>query len=125
MDEINHNHKTFIPASGGDEFYTDERCYISELLNDHSHPAHSIARARVEPGVTTVWHRVKPIEIYIIEKGVGRADIGNEQFNVGPGDSIVIPPMVRQRITNTGDQDLIFLCLCSPRFTPATYESLE
>jgi len=124
MQTFNRNHQTFIPATNGDEFYTDEGCHITELLNNASHPSHSVARARVEPGITTVWHRVKPIEIYIIEKGIGRADIGDESFEVAPGDSIVIPPKVRQRITNTGDEDLIFLCLCSPRFTPETYEAL-
>ena len=32
---------------------------------------------------------------------------------------------VRQRITNTGGADLIFLAVCTPRFTLADYEDVE
>jgi len=31
---------------------------------------------------------------------------------------------VRQRISNIGTNDLIFLAICNPRFTPECYESL-
>ena len=41
------------------EFYTSEKCYITELSNTPDDPDVSIARARVEPGVTTRWHRLK------------------------------------------------------------------
>ena len=38
---------------------------------------------------------------------------------------VLIPPGTRQRITNTGDADLIFLAVCTPRFTRVAYEDLE
>lgn len=44
---------------------------------------------------------------------------------VGPGDTIEIPAGVSQRISNTGDIDLEFQCVCVPRFTPDCYKSLE
>ena len=37
----------------------------------------------------------------------------------------MIPAGCRQRITNTGRDDLVFLALCTPRFVPASYEDLE
>jgi hypothetical protein len=40
------------------EFYTPEKCYITELSNMPDDPDVSIARARVKPGVTTRWHRL-------------------------------------------------------------------
>ena len=47
------------------EFYFQERCHIAELLNSADCPGVSIARARVEPGVTTVLHIVRGAdEIY-------------------------------------------------------------
>jgi hypothetical protein len=46
------------PQNPGDEFYTSERCYIIELSNTPDDPDVSIARARLEPGVTTRWHRL-------------------------------------------------------------------
>ena len=35
---------------------------------------------------------------------------------VGPGDLVTIDAGVCQRIVNIGDTDLIFYCLCTPRF---------
>jgi mannose-6-phosphate isomerase-like protein (cupin superfamily) len=32
-----------------------------------------------------------------------------------------IPAGVRQRITNIGNADLLFYCVCSPRFLPEAY----
>ncbi|PWB62199.1 MAG: cupin domain-containing protein, partial [Betaproteobacteria bacterium] len=44
---------------------------------------------------------------------------------VGPGDVVVIPAGVAQSIRNLGDRDLVFHCICTPRFTPDCYESLD
>lgn len=111
----------------GVEFFTEEQCHILELANDASDPELSIARARVEPGVTTHWHRVRgTTERYVILDGVGRVEIGDlPPQELGPGDVVLIPPDCRQRITNTGQEDLVFLAVCTPRFTPEAYEGLE
>jgi oxalate decarboxylase/phosphoglucose isomerase-like protein (cupin superfamily) len=44
---------------------------------------------------------------------------------VTAGDIVLIPPMCRQRITNIGSEDLIFLAVCSPRFVQDAYEDIE
>jgi len=109
------------------EFYTTEKCYITELFNTPDDPDVSIARARVEPGVTTRWHRLKGItERYFIISGKGLIDIGElPPQEVTVGDVVLIPPMCSQRITNIGKDDLIFLAICSPRFTQDAYEDIE
>lgn len=109
------------------EFYTPERCYISELSNSTDDPQLSIARARVTPGVTTCWHLLKEsIERYCIVSGKGVVEIGElPPQEVNNGDVIIIPPMCRQRITNTGENDLIFLAICTPRFRMDDYQDLE
>jgi mannose-6-phosphate isomerase-like protein (cupin superfamily) len=109
------------------EFYILENCYITELCNSPEDPAISIARARVLPGVTTRWHRLRgTIERYYILSGAGRAEIGNLlPQDVSPGDAVLIPPMCRQRITNTGTSDLIFLAICSPGFKQEVYEDVD
>ena len=86
-----------------------------------------MGRARVEPGVTTRWHRLRGVtERYLILEGQGRVEVGEGPAeDVGPGAVVLIPPGTRQRITNTGGVDLIFLALCTPRFTPAGYEDVE
>jgi mannose-6-phosphate isomerase-like protein (cupin superfamily) len=112
-----------IKADNSEEYYTPEKCFILENINAPADPALSIARARVEPGATTINHRLKGvIERYLIIEGVGLAQIGEKTAHVGPGDLIVIPENTPQKITNTGESDLIFYCICTPGFTPECYE---
>lgn len=110
----------------GVEVFIDEGCHILELANDENDPAMSIARARVEPGVTTAWHRVRAtVERYVILDGSGRMEVGDlPPQEVQAGDVVLIPPSVRQRIANTGDGDLVFLAICTPRFKPENYEDV-
>ena len=109
------------------EYKTEERCHISEVANDSEDPLVSIARARVEPGVTTAWHKLKGVtERYIISSGHGRVEIdGLEPVEVLEGDVVRIPADTPQRIANTGDIDLVFFAVCSPRFRDSCYVSLE
>jgi mannose-6-phosphate isomerase-like protein (cupin superfamily) len=109
------------------ELYTPEKCHIVELSNTPDDPEVSIARARVEPGVTTAWHRVTgTTERYVILQGKGCVEVSTlSAQEVGPGDVVLIPPSCRQRISNIGGEDLIFLAICSPRFRPDAYEQLQ
>ena len=109
------------------EFYTSERCFILESWNSPDDEGVSIARARVEPGVTTALHAVTgTIERYLIVSGRGVVEIDTlAPSTVAPGDVVVIAPGRRQRITNAGDIDLVFYAICTPRFRPQAYEPLE
>ena len=109
------------------EFYTSEKCYITELSSTPDDPDVSIARAKVEPGVTTRWHRLKgTVERYYILNGTGRVEVGKlSPEEVKPGDIVLIPPMCRQRITNIGSEDLVFLAICTPRFSNDVYKEIE
>jgi len=109
------------------EFYTEERCHILELQNISDDRSQSIARARIEVGVTTAWHRLnETVESFYILSGMGVIEIGEEvQYKIKPGDTVRVPPNTAQRITNTGDSDLIFLCFCTPAFNAESYVSLE
>lgn len=108
------------------EFYTSEGCYITELCNLPADEECSIARARVAPGLTTRWHRLRDSsERYVILQGRGRVEVGDlPPAEVGPGDVVIIPPLCRQRITNVGDGDLVFLCVCIPGFKADCYEEI-
>jgi mannose-6-phosphate isomerase-like protein (cupin superfamily) len=109
------------------EYFTPELCFINELSNSANDPELSIARARVAAGVTTRRHRLKDTaERYVILEGRGRMEVGDlPPQDVGPGDVVLIPPLCRQRITNLGNHDLVFLALCTPRFRPEAYEDIE
>lgn len=109
------------------EYVTDERCHILEVANDDCDDEVSIARARVEPGVTTAWHRLDGIgERYLIVSGSGRVEVDElAPAAVGPGDVVRIPAGCRQRIANTGEEDLVFYAICSPPFRHEAYINLE
>lgn len=108
------------------ELLTRERCFVAELLNDAATPEVSLARCRVKPGVTTELHRLGVLEWYVIESGSGTMRIGEaESFRVGAGDTVRIPAGTPQQVTNDADTDLVFLCVCVPRYTPASYETVE
>lgn len=109
------------------EFLTAERCFILETYNTSNDETASIARARVRPGVTTALHALEgTTERYIIAEGRGRVEVGEmASAEVEPGDVVVIPPGVKQRIGNLGTTDLIFYCVCTPRFRRENYRSLE
>ena len=109
-----------MKANAPYEYLTPERCYIAENFSDKDV---SIARATVKPGITTKAHHLTKIqEIYIITAGEGEVTFGSlESTNVSVGDVIVIPAGVSQKITNTGQTDLVFYCVCTPRFTEDCY----
>jgi len=109
------------------EFHTAEGCHIIELSNSDADPEVSIARARVRPGVTTRWHRLDgTTERYVVLSGAGKVEVGNlPAQTVTPGDVVLIPPGCRQRITGMGNEDLVFLAICTPRFRPEVYENMD
>lgn len=110
-------------ADSSRESLTHENCFILELSNDAGDPDVSIAQARLLPGVTTEWHRVKDIdERYVIVRGTGKVEVGDlPPAVVCEGDVVRIPANMPQRITNVGDVDLVFLAICTPRFVQSAY----
>ena len=116
-----------LRADSSKEFPTEERCHILEISNSPADPEISIARARVEAGVTTALHSVaETVERYVIISGSGRVEIeGLEPADVAQFDVVIIPKGATQRISNTSDTDLVFLAICTPRFEQGRYEHLD
>jgi mannose-6-phosphate isomerase-like protein (cupin superfamily) len=115
-----------LKAAVRPEVFTEERCFILERWNSELDPGVSIARARVEPGVTTALHSLSVDERYVVIRGRGQMEVeGLAPTSIESGDVVLIPAGRRQRVTNTGDDDLIFLCLCTPRFEPRHYSDEE
>ena len=118
--------EVIVRSANTREYWIRERCHIRELLNDPAVRDFSLAEARVGPGITTELHRLAVNEWYVIKSGSGRMEVGGEPWaDVTPGDFIAIRAGTSQRIENTGVDDLIFECICLPRFTVDAYESLE
>jgi mannose-6-phosphate isomerase-like protein (cupin superfamily) len=110
------NHRDTVP------FTTVDGSTIRELMA-HRNSAirqQSLAEARLAPGASTTPHHHKVTEeIYYILTGTASMTLGDETRPVGPGDAIAIPPGLRHTITNTGLQELVFLCTCAPGYEHA------
>lgn len=116
-----------IHNQDSEEFFIDEGCFITELSNSADDGELSIAQARLEPGKTTDWHWLEDTsERYCLLAGKGRVEVGDlPPTEVTAGDVVLIPAGVRQRISNIGEDDLIFLALCSPPFKPEVYRDCD
>lgn len=104
---------------------------VRELLNPlHSekrmHLDYSIAYAIVRPGEASMPHRFfEASEVYYILGGRGRMYVDDESTEVGLGDTVYIPPRGVQYIKNTGQEDLVFLCIVYPSWCPEAEELIE
>jgi len=99
-----------------EEIVAGDNCILRELIGKKDNlVGYSLAKATVKPGEITHRHKLKQSsEVYYILEGSGLMYIDDETKEVGSGDAIHIPPDSVQRIKNTGDKDLVFLCIVEP-----------
>ena len=115
------------PYDDNATFSTDERCDINELFNSDNDEACSITRATVATGLSTQLHALKnTIERYVILQGQAEVEINHQAARqVNHLDVINIKAGQAQKISNTGTEPLVFLCICTPRFKAENYINLE
>ncbi len=98
---------------------TRDGSLIRELMHPatHGNRQQSLAEALVAAGTGTHLHRhARSEELYHITAGHGQMTLGDRQFEVGPGDTVCIPPGTAHCIRNTGTQPLHILCCCAPAY---------
>ncbi|MDQ5877965.1 MAG: hypothetical protein QG616_139 [Pseudomonadota bacterium] len=109
-----------IPA-----YITKDGSEIRELLHPTLHGARnqSLAEALVNAGQRTELHRHRLTEeIYHITAGSGLMTLGDQQFLVAIGDTVLIPPGTPHCIEAIGPEDLRMLCCCSPAYAHSDTE---
>ena len=118
--EVGYLKPIIVKANSLKETPTLERGLTTE---NYSAQDVSVAQARIKPGITTMAHHLDGInEIYLITSGKGQVDVGDmKSTKVTKGDLIVIPAGASQRISNIGKTDLVFYCICMPKFTAESY----
>lgn len=116
------SHYHQVPA-----YQTKDNSEIRELMHPavHGNRNQSLAEAVVQPGHKTALHRHRRSEeIYHITGGRGLMTLGEEHFEVGPGDSVCIAPGTAHCIENTGTEALHILCCCAPAYDHGDTELL-
>jgi len=109
-------------------YITKDGSLVRELMHPaaHKNTKQSLAQAIIPVGTRTRLHRhIHSEEIYHITSGQGRMTLADEVFNVSSGDTLCIEPGILHCIENTGDQDLVVLCCCSPAYSHDDTEMLE
>lgn len=78
----------------------------------------SLAHATLEVGKSTTRH-FHPLaeEVYFVLSGRGLMEVDGETAELHPGDSVAIPSGAKHQISNSGDEELRFLCCCAPAYT--------
>ncbi len=80
----------------------------------------SITWVECEPGSMQAVHgHPNEEQVYVIVRGRGVMQIGDEMEEVGPGTLIYTPPGLAHAIKNTGDDPLTYVSATSPPFNPA------
>jgi mannose-6-phosphate isomerase-like protein (cupin superfamily) len=101
-------------------YETKDGSLIKELMhpNIHHNKNQSLAEAIVHPGQTTALHKHHHTEeLYYITQGKGLMTLGDQQFEVKPGDTICILPGTAHCIKNISAEALHLLCCCSPAYS--------
>ncbi len=81
------------------------------IAKEHGAPNFAMRRFRVKPGGYTPYHTHDyEHEVYVLD-GKGVAIIEGEEYPLEKDSFILVPPNLRHQFRNTGDSDLIFLCV--------------
>jgi len=100
-----------------DEFIAGDSTRLREILHPDKMKIdihYSLAHAILPPGKTSQPHILHSSEVYYILSGTGIMYINGQIEPVVPGTTIYIPPRSIQFIENSGQDDLVFLCLVDP-----------
>ncbi len=100
-------------------FETKDGSTIREIMayRNSSCERMSLAEATVQPGEETIPHyHGDSEEIYYFLSGSGEMGVGGEREGVGPRDAVYIPPETEHWVANSGEEALVFLCICCPPY---------
>jgi len=110
-----------------EEFIAGDNTILRELLHPDKadlNLRYSLAHAVVKPSKTSYPHKLKTSEVYYILEGEGVMHIGEESAKVHSGQAVYIPPDTKQYIYNSGNSDLVFLCIVDPAWRKEDEEVL-
>jgi mannose-6-phosphate isomerase-like protein (cupin superfamily) len=80
---------------------------------------HSFGHVVIPPNCSSLLHyHPKAEETYYVLKGKARMIIDGKDYKLGSEDAILICPKEKHQIFNTGNENLEFIVICAPAWTP-------
>ena len=111
-----------------EEFISGDNARLRELLHPDKASLeirYSLAHAIIEPGGGTTPHILATSEVYYIIAGEGLMHIDDKASPAREGHAVYIPPNATQWITNTGRENLEFICIVDPAWRVEDEKILE
>ena len=105
-----------------------EGTIISQIFHPHNTLngiRYSIAHSTISPGQKSKPHKMKTSEVYFVLEGEGIMHIEDETEKVSKNDAIYVPPFSKQFLENSGNSDLMVLCIVDPAWKKEDEEILE
>jgi quercetin dioxygenase-like cupin family protein len=81
------------------------------IMVDQSKGSQGIAlvRGRMAPGGFLPPHTHDVEEALTVLEGTALSEIGDQTYDLGPGDAVLLPAHIPHKLTNNGEDDLIFV----------------
>ena len=120
--------KNHTKYSESQAYTTKDGSTIRELLHPdlHGNKNQSLAEATLPVNGKTLLHKHKNSEeIKQVSQGKGLMTLGKEIFDIQQGDTVCIHTGTAHCVENTGKEELIILCSCSPAYQHEDTELLE
>jgi len=99
-------------------FIAGDDTILSEVIhpkNDAVHLPYSLAHASIPVGGKSLPHTLTHSdELYYFLSGQGQIFIEEEHENVKSGEIVLVPAGSQQWVENTGESELVFICIVSP-----------
>lgn len=101
-------HVEQIPAS---PVSAGKDTFIQILISPEEGPHFAMRRFTMKPGGSMPRHTNEVEHEQYVLQGHARIGIGDEVYEVGPGQVVFIPAGVPHWYENIGEEDFVFLCL--------------
>lgn len=113
----------FVGSNGGEIIYE----MIGRAAQTGGTTRHSFVHVVIPPGRCSTPHFHKLTEeTYYLLRGTARLVLDGASRQLGPGDAaLIMPPQVHQIFNPSATEDLHFLAISAPAFSPDDYYPVE
>lgn len=101
------------------QFVAQDNAIVQEIVSHRNSSVknQSLAKITITPGNSVFKHYHKRTEeLYHIINGEGTMVVEDESRIVGAGDTVIILPGRKHKMSNHADSDLVMLVMCAPGY---------